>query len=165
MLKNNTTYYQSTACNSFSQFISRFWVNVNAYGTFTVTADSGYKLNLNTLSFDVQNAGTSPTPDGHWVVRSSVDNFTTNLADFTATTTFANKQVDVSTIVFEGLQEITFRIYLYDANNTNSGTRSLRTDNVILTGDITAIPEPSTSALLLGLAGAALVFWRVRRRA
>jgi hypothetical protein len=136
--------------------------NANAYGTFTVTAQAGYILNLNTLSFDVQNAGAAPTPDGQWVVRSSVDNFTTNLADFTATTSFVNKQVDVSTIVFEGLQDITFRIYLYDANNTNSGTKSLRTDNVILTGDIVAIPEPSTSAALFGLVGAALVFWRMR---
>lgn len=130
------------------------------YWEFAVSAEPGYKLDLTQLTFDVQNAGSAPLPDGRWDVRSSLDSYGSSLATFTATGSFANKSVDLSGPSFQNLLSITFRLYVYDAANTNSGTKSLRTDNVTLEGNVNLIPEPASVALLA--AGVGMIAFRGR---
>lgn len=93
----------------------------NAYFNFTVTANAGYVLNLTSLNFDAMRGGAG-TPRGY-VVRSSVDGFSANLAQSdigTARPTFTNVNVDLSAAAFQNLPTITFRIYSYSSATTSS---------------------------------------------
>jgi fibronectin-binding autotransporter adhesin len=104
---------------------------------FTLTADPGFLLNLTGLNFDVMRGGAS-TPRGY-VVRSSVDNFATDLgtADvLTARPTFTAVAIDLSGSVFQSLSTITFKIYSY---TTGTGA-SLDYDNVTVNGTTMTIP-------------------------
>jgi fibronectin-binding autotransporter adhesin len=104
---------------------------------FTLTADVGFFLNLTSLNFDVMRGGAS-TARGY-VVRSSVDNFATNLgtADvLTVRPTFTPVAIDLTGSVFQNLSSITFKIYSY---TPNAGS-SVDYDNIIVNGTAITIP-------------------------
>lgn len=140
-------------------------IDTNEYLNFSLSADSGYVLNLSSLSFAVANAGSAPLPNGQWQVRSSLDNYATSLGTFssnTTTSTFETKSVSLTGSQFQNLSSIQFRFYLWDLNNSNIGTKALRTDTVTLEGAVVVIPEPSSIALLLGGVGMLVCLRRLR---
>jgi len=125
-----------TSCKSAAKAVS-----VGNYAYFTLTANSGYVLNLSSLDFKVTRSGTSYSPRG-WVVRSSVDSYGTNIAteDVTSTDpTYTSKSLDLSGASYQGLSSITLRIYEYaQAEDT-----VLFFDDLTLTGTVaesTGIP-------------------------
>jgi fibronectin-binding autotransporter adhesin len=104
---------------------------------FTLTADPGFLLNLTSLNFDVMRGGGS-TPRGY-AVRSSVDNFATNLgtADvLTVRPTFTPVAIDLTGSIFQNLSTITFKIYSYSPATGSS----VDYDNVTVNGTTMTIP-------------------------
>lgn len=140
----------------------------NDYLQFTLTINEGYTANLTNISFD---HGTSGTITSNWEVRYSLDGFST--AGVTLETSTKTNVVDnqyshfTQSIADSALQSIgatttvTFRFYAYD--NVNS-TAINRIDNITLEGSVVAVPEPSTYAMILGLAAVGLVATRRRIR-
>lgn len=136
---------------------------------FTISANSGYELDLANLSFAYAfsyNSGTAPSTAATFDVRSSLDNygssFTVLTATATATTvTWSNASIVLTDAAYQNLSAITFRIFLNDGTNVNADSY-MRLDTVTLTGVASAVPEPATYSLLMGLIGLALA--GVRRR-
>jgi hypothetical protein len=142
------------------------------YVTVTITPDSGYQLNLTSLTVDLgYSLAAASVPLGVGVnlggsVFSSVDGFTAPSVlatqTFTAADTslepgatlFQNVNIDLSGPAYQGLSgPLEFRIYLYD--NENTQTQPIhRVDNFVLNG--TVVPEPS-AALLGGIGLLALL--------
>lgn len=144
------------------------------YLTFTVTAGGSNKLNLSALSFDYAysftGAGTTTANVATYDVRSSVDNYASSIATFTANAqstgtnpVWSPASVGLTAAAYQDLSSITFRIMLADDGST-SATSFLRFDSVVLSGVVTAIPEPSTYALFAGAGGLALAAIRRRGR-
>ncbi len=139
---------------------------------FTISANSGYELDLENLSFAYAfsyNSGTAPTTPATFDVRSSVDDYGTSIAVLTASVATANvvnwsnASIVLSDAAFQNLGSIEFRIFLNDGANENSASY-LRLDTVTLTGvSATAIPEPATYALLIGAGGLLIAGLRRRR--
>ena len=112
----------------------------NDYIQFVVTASAGYSLNLSggILTFDL--LGTSGKT-ANWAVRSSLDNFGTNIASGTITSSsWVNNAANLSGAAFNGLSTITFRIYGWDTDQID-----FNIDNIILDGAV--VPEPVNIAL------------------
>lgn len=107
------------------------------YFDFTVTPASGSPLNLSSLVFDAQRSGTGPN---QLEIRSSLDNYTSAIANLTLATSgsFVNSSANLS-----GLTNITdplnLRIYGYGATGS---TGTLRLDNVQLNGNGGVITPP-----------------------
>lgn len=137
-------------------------VTTTNYFTFTVTAASGFTLNLTDLA--LKTALVDPNqPSGTTFVRSSVDGFAFDLGSYTQTGTsgsdFTNRSIDLTGAAYQNLSSITFRIYHYDDTDSTSSTGLVhRIDDVVLNGS--AIPEPASLAIL-GLGGLSML---VRRR-
>jgi hypothetical protein len=98
---------------------------------FTLTANTGFVLNLASLNFDTMRGGAS-TPRGY-EVRSSVDNFATTLARAdvpTARPALTPVAIDLSGSVFQNLSAITFKSYSY---TTGAGV-SMDYDSIVVNG-------------------------------
>lgn len=144
------------------------------YFTFTLTAANPanpFNLNDFTLSFGVV-SGSQFDSDifSHLVVQSSIGGFgsgnpTLGISDDTVYlntfpgSVYENPSVTVSGLAFDALTSITFQVRIWDTRNDTS--EATRLDNLILSGDVTVIPEPSTMALVA--LGMAAVFARFRR--
>ncbi len=137
------------------------------YVEFTITADSGFFIDLETFSYASSRfAGTPPRNSRLFVQTSKEINFTQRgFESLSQTTTLDNGTfltVDLAGFGtdFTGVTSATFRIVFADDSNNRSGTGFL--DNVSLQGTVSAIPEPSTYALL-ALGGLAFFVYRFRR--
>ena len=135
-------------------------VTANKYFQFTVTPDAGYQFTLDSIAFDVTRGGGS-TPRGY-LLRSSVDNFSTDLAGgdlLTARPTYTPVSVTLGSPFAELTSPVTFRFYNYAPAAGNS----IDYDNFVLNGTVTLVPEPGMLALA-GLAGVALLATSRKRR-
>jgi hypothetical protein len=130
----------------------------NKYFQFTLTASTGFDLDLTSLTFDVARGGAG-TPRGYGV-RSSADNFATNLstADVgTVRPAYTPISIPLTGGTFQDLPSITFRVYSYSP----AGGSSVDYDNIVVNGTVSAVPEPATFAAL-ALGTLALGFTRRR---
>ena len=147
------------------------------YIEFTITADAGFTIDLDSLTFDNSRAirGTND-----FAIRTSIDSFAANLVyqnqgttetattqtvNFNSLTDFtglAGTNVGSNTFTdtqFDGLSAITIRIAYDDRESNNGGASATRLDNWTLNGTVVPVPEPSSTALL-GLGGLALILRR-----
>ena len=136
-------------------------VSGNRYFQFTITPDSGYQLDLTSLTFDVSRGGAS-TPRG-WVLRSSVDGFASDIATDTIPTvqpTLTAVSVGLGGASYQGLTgDITFRMYGYMPSQ--GPFIGLNFDNLNLNGGVSLVPEPGE---LAAVAAAGLLAWAGWRR-
>lgn len=137
----------------------------NDYWEFTLSPDSGYKASLTSLTLQFQRSdGNSPTS---LFIRSNIDSYASNLFSDSSLpaspTAFESGTLTLSSLpAFQDLTApVTFRIYAFGSNNTTS---SLRIDNVVLNGSVIAVPEASSSLLLLAGVGLVLGYGRSRKR-
>lgn len=107
-------------------------IDLGEYNEFTITANDCQQMNLTKLTFDHRNSGSGNVT---WYVRSSVDNYTTDIATGLSSSTIANAVVILGT-TFSNLDQITFRFYVTLA--AGSGT-TWRQDNVSLFGEFTTL--------------------------
>jgi hypothetical protein len=148
----------------------------NNFASFSITADSGFQLNLQSLSMDVGSTGVNANGAGDpttantasFAIRSNLDGFSSTIGTMTATATngttvWTTGSVDLSGAAFQGLSDITFRMYIHDSFDQTipSGFTGVnRFDNVIVVGTVTPIPEPTS---ILTLSSALLGGFAVRR--
>ncbi len=134
----------------------------NAYWSFTLVPENGYKVNLTSLAFDLSVANTL-RPISYYVA-TSIDGFDSPVeAPVVAATgsAYATKTISLLGLQFQELASpIEVRVYTYADLSGASGSR-WGFDNVTLNGTTAVIPEPAS--LMLTLAG--LVLIRRRRSA
>ena len=114
----------------------------NKYFQFTITPTTGTLL-PQSLEFDAARGGAG-TPRGY-AVRSSADNFASTISSADLATVrplFTHVTIPLTAPQFQGLSSLTFRVYSYSPAAGNS----VDYDNIVFT----AVPEPTSAALLLG---------------
>ncbi|NJK90769.1 MAG: PEP-CTERM sorting domain-containing protein [Blastochloris sp.] len=130
------------------------------YFTFNLQADSGYQLTLNQVSLDYgRTHNNGPT---QYSLRVSTDGFSshTELSAGSVTgDTFPLGTLNPSLTLTGITGVVEFRMYYWNAGAANRGGLI---DNVLVDGTVSAIPEPSTYALL-GL-GLGALWWLRRKR-
>ncbi len=137
----------------------------NLYHTFTVTPVSGQQVTYETLNFNytIQNGGTME-------IYSSVDSFATPLYSNNSIGTGGAGTSDSLDLSSLGTQSSAVEFRFYAASVGNYDQRGIGvafstgnvSDDLVLTGITTAVPEPGTLTLL-GIALGSLVFFRRRR--
>lgn len=144
--------------------------DTTGYFSFTVTADEGFFLSLESLQVKTAaTAGTIYEFNGTIEIRSSVDGFAAPLATYSQTSTsgtgaseYTQREVEFTGPEFQGLSEVTFRLHFYDDSNETGNTGVVhRIDDLVLNG--TVVPEAGTVGLA-GLAGAVAMLRRRRVR-
>lgn len=137
----------------------------SGYVGFTVTADSGFTLDLTSLSFNYWATRGAPRSSDYTEtvsVRTSVDGFAADLSGtyslnpFTSNGAVQSASFDLTGASFQGLSSFEVRIYQVINDTVNEFNDISRTDNVLLEGSVSVIPEPS-AALLGGLGLLALL--------
>ncbi|QIX62564.1 T9SS type A sorting domain-containing protein [Hymenobacter lutimineralis] len=114
--------------------------DVNDYYTFSVTPASGATLNLTSVTLDERRSGTGIT---EWVMRSSLDNFASDLVKVTVpddSDTRVGKKIDLPA-AFTGLTSaVEFRFYGYKAEAEGGSWRldNIKVDGSVTTGTTTA---------------------------
>lgn len=152
------TVQWTTAANVFN---SNNWgtgasIDTTRYVTFTITPNSGFQLQLNALTFDVQATGNGPNQGQ---IRMSNDGFAT-FSSFGYTPTGGSTNVIWNFPAFTSIAPVSFRMYGYGATNSNG---AMRFDNVFATGGTSPVPEP-LGIMGVTFGGLAVAGWYRRRR-
>ncbi|MDF3058468.1 MAG: hypothetical protein K0R17_2683 [Rariglobus sp.] len=141
------------------------------YFAFNVTANAGSVLNLQSISFSYtyNNNGSVAVVDesANFSLRSSVDNYATSITSFTKAAILGQNNgwtqtgsISLTSGLFQNLDGVQFRLFVED--NSGSSAYAVRVDNFVLSGEVAAIPEPSTYAVLAGGVALGLVVFRRR---
>jgi hypothetical protein len=144
------------------------------YASFTLTVDSGFQLDLNSIRADL---GTRNNGASHMAVT-----YVSGLTEVNLTTggevdvAITDPQSNLGTNNFDwdrytfsenigGTESLTgaieFRIYAR-GNGSTAASHNTYIDNIVIDGEITAVPEPSTYAILAGVLALGFVIWRRR---
>ena len=118
--------------------------------SFSITIPETQSLDLTSVTFDYRNA----TPGGQvrWLAfRTSIDTNLTFSELGGARPAVRNGNVDLSGAAYQGLTDTTVEFYWYAGGQ---GSGDIDFDTVVINGDVSPIPEPSSIALL-GLASLA----------
>ncbi len=163
-----------SAASGTDLFVSSAWNTTNAlllnidYIGFSLAPTGGYSANLTQLSFKVNG---SPAAPANLVVAYSTDGFSTSAqsSPYSITTSLVNNTWDFNDFGVTAGTSVVFRFFAFGATSVSGGTSTnsgtVRFDDIVLSGSVTAIPELSTGAVCVGLAALCTVFFRsVRRR-
>ena len=146
----NATFgtFSSVATNcvaASNTFLTSSWntgaaINLGEYNQFAIAPSPGYLLTLTSITFKhaVSVNGTIPTT---WYIRSSLDNYTTNIATGPATSANVTPTVTLPASSFTNIGAVTFRFYITTAN---AGSTTWYNDDVMLYG--TVVQQPATPA-------------------
>jgi hypothetical protein len=146
------------------------------YFEITLSADTGYELDLSTLTFQLGGSNTSTSAATMYAqVRTSLDNYTSSVTldsspeteasvSVAAGATFSGTKTlftfDVSDEAYQNISEITVRVYAYATGDTAA---YWKLDNLTVAGTVVNVPEASTLALFMGTVALGTILW-VRRR-
>jgi autotransporter-associated beta strand protein len=112
-----------TASSALNRYSASGWnsssLDANDYFSFTITPNSGYKIDFATFAYTAQASGTGP---GSFAIRSSIDGYTN---DITTTPSSTGGTFSLADGDFQGITTtITFRIYAWGAS-ASAGTFSV----------------------------------------
>ncbi|MDR1191923.1 MAG: PEP-CTERM sorting domain-containing protein [Verrucomicrobiales bacterium] len=155
-------YGTSTIANNIYVRSSGFGDAASNYLSFTVTPETGYAMNLDSINinFGATTGGGVPKARFSYTLYSSMDDYQNVIAS--GTYTASDQQNDfvpnLYTVALDStglMEDVTFRISFDLLNFTGVdgaiariGQGSDRTYGIQLNGSVTAIPEPSTALLL-----------------
>jgi len=107
-------------------------IDLSDYVTFTLAPAASHTLTLQSLKFDLQRSGSGPDS---WAVRSSLDNYATDVTTGALATasSFVSFTVPLGAAFANLTTPVTFRIYGYHAGG---GAGTLRQDNVSVAGTV-----------------------------
>lgn len=110
-------------------------IDLNQYNEFSIVAQDCKKLNLDRVAFKFRPSGSAGSPI--WHLRSSVDNFSTDL-DFGTGINVNNAYLDDTVFLLNhmNLDQVTFRFYITEMLGT---TTTWRMDDVSLFGNIISV--------------------------
>lgn len=129
-------------------------VDLNKYIYFTLDANDGYEINFAALNMNVQRSGTGPSS---FVIRSSQNNYATNIGTGIYNASTTEHTIDLSGTSFQSVENpITFRIYAYGAGGA-TGTFSINDFN--FTGNIGIICNTPTSLNVIPSVATAYLDW------
>jgi hypothetical protein len=125
------------------------------YFEFNAASDGGWQFDVTNVIFNIRRSTSGPS---NFVVRSSVDNFASDLSTFVAV---ANSTYS-SSLNLSGQTGVTLRLYGYGATAANGSANLGGTGNdLVLEGTMAVVPEPGT---LAGLSLGLLALYGARRR-
>lgn len=136
-----------TPITSLNNFGASAWdvvsLDLNRYFSFTITANTGFVLNLTSFELDEVRSSAGPT---QWVLRSSRDGFSTDLGTYTNTGTslLTNRVVALDENFYNVSGSVEFRIYAFGAS---SAAGTWRVDNVEVFGSIST-PDTTPPTLI-----------------
>lgn len=109
-------------------------IDLTEYHQFSVTANAGYSLTLTSINFthiaDEARASTG------WVLRSSLDNYGSNIATGSVTTLSQTPIINLNGN-YNNISTVTFRIYFV---NALTGNTNWTVDDVTINGTVNSIP-------------------------
>jgi len=112
-------------------------IDANAYVQFTLTANAGRYLVLNTMTL-IQRRSNTGTPSGSgptsWSLRSSLDNYATDITTGSMTYNYATYTVALPAAFQAIASGVTFRIYGYSTTVNSGGTSRMVFDNISVQG-------------------------------
>jgi hypothetical protein len=132
-------------------------VNENSYVELTISAASGYQMNLSSLDLRFGDYGSS-VGSANYFIRSSVDSYASDISSgllfdgSPSETPLAN----IALSGYAGLTDITFRIYAWSADGSaystfigfGNDTNTEALTDIGINGTVTAVPEPATIGML-----------------
>ena len=133
----NTTCSASAGVFNNSAWNQSATIDLNEYNQFSVSSSSCNKLKLDRIAFHHRVSSTGGTPT--WVIRSSLDNFTSNIGSgLSGSSSLLDDTVSLGT-AFQDLSNVSFRFYII---GMGSSSATWRMDNVSLFGNVIAITTP-----------------------
>lgn len=108
-------------------------IDLTEYNEFSIDAADCYSLDLNKLIFTHRISASGGTP--FWILRSSLDNYTVDIATGTPITTDKIDTVLLGS-AFDAVDQVTFRFYIVSMAQSGS---TWRNDNVTLIGNSTSL--------------------------
>ncbi|MFN8276440.1 MAG: YDG domain-containing protein [Chitinophagales bacterium] len=117
------------------------------YLEITLTPDAGYALTVSSIALDVWRSSAGAT---NFVLRSSLDSYTSDLGTGSVTTTQTTNTITLSSSFQNLTTAVTFRIYGYGGNSTGD----FRVDNITPSGNIfSSCSAPSSQAASISTGG------------
>ena len=133
----NTTCSSSAGVFNNSAWNQSANIDLNEYNQFSISSSSCNKLKLDRIAFHHRASSTGGTPT--WVIRSSLDNFTSNIGSgLSGSSSLLDDTVSLGT-AFQDLSNVSFRFYII---GMGSSSATWRMDNVSLFGNVIAITTP-----------------------
>jgi hypothetical protein len=114
--------------------------STSTYFSFTLTPASLYQFSLTGISFGSRSTGTGPT---NYVIRSSADNYASNLASGTMSTN-STWALFSNSLSLSSTSGVTIRIYGYGGTGALGNTAVWRIDDLTLTATLTNVPTTAT---------------------
>jgi len=143
-------------------------ITTGDYMSFSVTADTGYTFDVSSVT--VSFGGNSGLLPANTFLMSSLTGFTDG--DELATTSYTSaagnydtaQTYAITSSALQGISSVEFRLYGIGASRfSQAGIVNAETGADLFVEGSTAIPEPSTFALMAGALGLAVVMLRRRR--
>jgi hypothetical protein len=137
-----------TGGSSGSRYSSSGWSTTANYMTATLTAASGYLVNLNGTTV-TGTWGSSNTGPISYDVRSSVDNFATSIGTFNSSSSSATSSITLPSSNFNNLSTITFRFIGSSTAANGTTTASTGTggpSSLVFNGDVIIAPSITGAA-------------------
>jgi hypothetical protein len=160
-----------TATNNAQRFNAENWstgtLDATKYFEFTISAQTGYQFGVTSIDLTHQRSGTGPVT---FTLRSSTDNYTSNLGSVTIGDVTTTQASSFSSITLTALSTVTFRVFGSSAEGAGGSwgigdSSTASANDLVINGAVSAVPEPSTYAAILGaitLVGTA--FYRRKRQ-
>ena len=140
-------------------------IDANAYFQYTLTVNSGYYLQLNTVSLSLRRSTTGTAAGSgpqKWVLSSSLDGYTSVIASGALTLNYQTFPITLPAAFQSIASTVTFRLYGYNSVTTSGGDNRFVMDNITITGQtpVTTLAVQSLDLTGIAAAGAVDLQWQ-----